>query len=91
MKNTTVFDAMSMVRDNLITESLSLLETPAAAARPKSPHAFSRFINSGWGVAVICACVGLAVMAGILLAGQNPPDMPPAPPVTEEPTSESDG
>ena len=77
MKRTSMLNAMSLVSDQLITESLTLFEMPAAEGNQR-PKALSRFFNSGWGVAVICACVGLAVMAGILLAGQNPPDMPPA-------------
>lgn len=78
MKNTTVFNAMSMVREDLITESLTFFEVTYAGDIPKRPSVFSRFINSGWGVAMICAFVSLSVLSAIIWAGNNPPDLPPA-------------
>ncbi len=78
MKNTTVFDAMSYLRDELIDESLMFFASPVPEDRSKHPGVLTRLINSGWGVAIICAFVGLGVIAGMMWAGQNPPDMPPA-------------
>ncbi|MBE6586748.1 MAG: leucine-rich repeat domain-containing protein [Ruminococcaceae bacterium] len=78
MKNTTVFEAMSMVRDSLISESLTLFEAQAPTSRTQQPNAFSRFINSGWGVAVICFLVGVSVMTGILWAVSNTSTVTPA-------------
>ncbi len=73
MKGMALFAGMSDVRDSLIEESLMLFDTPAAELCPKGQSAFSRFLNSGWGVAVICTVVSLSVLMGIIRAGQNPP------------------
>ena len=77
MKNTTMLEAVGLVSDGLITESLSFFERPIAYKREKSASAFARFMTSGWGVAMICAFVGLGVMCGIIWAGNNPPDIAP--------------
>ena len=45
--------------------------------RERGPSAFSRFVNSGWGVAIICALVAVSVMGGIIWAGFNAGDVPP--------------
>ncbi len=72
MTNTTVFEAMGMVRDSLIRESLTFFEAQAPTSRAQQPNAFSRFINSGWGVAVICAFVGLGVLTGMIFVLRTP-------------------
>ncbi len=84
MKNTTVFDAMGMVRESLITESLTLFELPATAVRPRRKERFYSFMSSNWAAAIICAFVGISVIAGIAWVGNNPPDMPPASSDTEQ-------
>lgn len=73
MKGMALLASMSDVRDSLIEESLMLFDTPAEELCPKGQSAFSRFLNSGWGVAMICTVVSLGVLMGIIRAGQNPP------------------
>ena len=73
MKGMALLASMSDVRDSLIEESLMLFDTPAEELCPKGQSAFSRFLNSGWGVAMICTVISLGVLMGIIRAGQNPP------------------
>ena len=73
MKGMTLLASLSDVRDSLIEESLMLFDTPAEELCPKGQGAFSRFLNSGWGVAMICTVISLGVLMGIIRAGQNPP------------------
>ncbi len=56
--------------------------------KPRRESAFARFASSGWGVAIISGVVALGVLTAIVLAGRNPPALPPVttdnpPPVTE--------
>ena len=97
MKGMTAFACMSDIREHLIEESLELFEQKTAAPVPKPQSAFSRFINSGWGVAAVCALVSVFVMGGIIWAGFNPPSGRPDDTATEtqeenliEPESEND-
>ena len=80
MTGQVAFEAITNVRDDLITEAAELLgfldePAPLAAKPPREyrENLFSRFFNSGWGVAVICAVVSLSVLGGIIWAGQRPP------------------
>ena len=73
MKGMALLASMSDVRDSLIEESLMLFDTPAEELCPKGQSAFSRFLNSGWGVAMICTVISLGVLMGIIRVGQNPP------------------
>ncbi len=73
MKGMTLLASLSDVRDSLIEESLMMFDTPAEELCPKGQSAFSRFLNSGLGVAMICTVVSLGVLMGIIRAGQNPP------------------
>ena len=85
MNGITAFEAMSNVGAGLILESaekLGLLGCPAVAIhkKEKGTGAFSRFINSGWGVAAVCAFVAVGVMGGIIWAGnqgRQPGYLPP--------------
>ena len=100
MTGQVAFEAMNNLRDDLITEAaeiLGFLDEPAPAfAKPAREHRenlFSRFFNSGWGVAMICAVVSLSVLGGIIWAGQRPPAGGPGsnPPVgTETADTESE-
>ncbi len=83
MKGMTAFSRISDVSEYLIEESLELFEQKAAAPAPKPQSAFSRFMNSGWGVAAVCALVSVFVMGGIIWASFNPPSGRPDDPVTE--------
>ena len=66
MTGQVAFEAMTHLGDDLITEAAELLgfldePAPLAAKPPREyrENLFSRFFNSGWGVAVICAVVYL--------------------------------
>ena len=45
---------------------------------PRQKRRFAQFINSSWGVAIICALVAVSVMGGIIWAGNRPVSPPPA-------------
>ena len=79
MKGITAFSLMSEMDLDLIEESMALFGEPKAVVggRVKGESAFSRFLNSGWGVAMICAAVSLAVLIAIIQAGRNGPVKPP--------------
>ncbi len=79
MKGQVAFEAITNLRDSLITEAAEILgfldePTPAFAkpARDREDSLLYRFFNSGWGVAMICAVVSLSVLGGIIWAGQRP-------------------
>ncbi len=76
LKLLTMLDGMDPA---LLEESMVLFQTPSATAKPGKAQAFSRFFNSGWGVAVVCAIVSFGVMTGIIWAVHNPPDEPTIP------------
>ena len=77
MKNRAlnVFDAMGTLPDEyILSAEEALYEAEAGrhrAARPAGP--FRRFLNSGWGAAVISGIVALTVLILIIRAGQEPP------------------
>ena len=80
MTGQVALEAMTDMRDSLILEAAEILgfldgSAPLAAKPPREyrENLFSRFFNSGWGVAVICAVVSLSVLGGIIWAGQRPP------------------
>ena len=79
MSREIILGALNGIRDEYITEAaaaLGLLGATAPAytkpAREHRENLLSRFFNSGWGVAVICAVVSLSVLGGIVWAGQRP-------------------
>ena len=93
MTGQVALEAMTNLRDDLITEAAELLgfldePTPIAAkpTRDREDSLLYRFFNSGWGVAMICAVVSLSVLGGIIWAGQRPPAGGPGsnPPVGTE-------
>ena len=69
------FAAMGRIPDNYVLAAEQMLqEAEAGIARPQKPMGgFRRFLNSGWGAAVISGIVALAVLAFIIHAGVNPP------------------
>ena len=90
MNGITAFEAMSNVSDSLIMEAAEKLGAWDASAmraprEKKAPGAFSRFMNSGWGVAAVCALVAVSVMGGIIWAGHQAGHQPPV--VTPEETT----
>ena len=80
MKGQIAFEAITNLREEFITEAAEMLgfpsESPHAttkAPRVRGDNLLTRFMNSGWGVAMICAVVSLSVLGGIVWAGQRPP------------------
>lgn len=80
MTSLDLFEKFDGLNDRYIAEA----EIPDAHLRAtvaSTPHrkgGFSRFFNSGWGVAVICALVAVSVMGGIIWAGFNAGYVPPS-------------
>ena len=79
MKGITAFSLMSEIDLDIIEESMALVGESKAVVggRVKEESALSRFLNSGWGVAMICAVVSLAVLIAMIQAGRNAPVKPP--------------
>ncbi len=83
MTRQVILEAMDGIGEHLIVEAaekLGFLNGSAAVVkgeRRKGSSAFSRFMNSGWGVAAICALVAISVMGGIIWAGNQPGKNPP--------------
>ncbi len=73
------FAAMSRIPDNYILAAEQMLyEAEAGITRPAKPMGgFRRFLNSGWGAAVISGIVALAVLIFIIRAGKEPPTYDP--------------
>ena len=69
------FAAMGSLSDDYILSAEQMLyEAEAGIYRPEKPMGgFRRFLNSGWGAAVIAGIVALAVLIFIIQAGVNPP------------------
>ena len=69
------FAAMDSLPDSfMLAAEQMLLEAEAGISRPEKPMgSFRRFLNSGWGAAVISGIVALAVLIFIIQAGVNPP------------------
>lgn len=86
-----IMEAMNGIGEHLIVEAAEKLgfvngsAVVVKAERRKGPSAFSRFMNSGWGVAAVCALVAVSVMGGIIWAGHQPGVNPPV--VTPEETT----
>ena len=90
MKGQLAFEALGALPDELIVEAADRLgfwggNTPAVASRRREKSALSRFLGSGWGVALICAVVSVSVLGGVIWAGQRPSGGPAGtqPPETE--------
>ena len=93
MKRENISKAMDGVGEHLIVEAaekLDLVGAPVAVkAGKKGQNAFVRFLNSGWGVAAVCALVAVGVMGGIIWAGNQPGTHQPAG-ATEETETEAE-
>ena len=91
MKGRLAFEALSLVSDVYVMESAETLglwgaNTPTARSRGRERDSspLSRFFNSGWGVASVCALVSIGVIWALILAGNRPPagpvdTLPPSP------------
>ena len=82
MTGRDAFEAMGGISDKLIMEAgdrLGILNAGVVKhKKDKAPSAFSRFMNSGWGVAAVCTLVAIGVMGGIIWAGNQPGSNLPA-------------
>lgn len=78
MNGFDIFEKMTNVNDKFIEEAAEMPSPASAAVKTSRWERFSHFINSGWGVAMICGIVAIGVMAGILAASRaGGPEMPP--------------
>ncbi len=79
MKGITIFETLTDIREDYIRDAEldTCFLTAPVRKRERGLSAFSRFMSSGWGVAIICALVAVSVMGGIIWAGFNAGDVPP--------------
>lgn len=85
MSGFEIFEKMTNVSDKFIEEAAEMPNPEPAVVKTSRWEKFSHFMNSGWGVAMICCLVAAAVMAGIIAAGRA--TGPVKPPITiESPT-----
>ena len=78
-----LFSALETLPDSMILDAeKALLEAEAGIAVPVKPQSgFKRFLNSGWGAAVISGIVAIGVLVFIVRAGREAPVYdPPAKP-----------
>ena len=88
-KGFVAYHVLDSVADDLLLDALLPEDKGGVVMSPKKerPRRFFAFIQSGWGVAIVCALVAVSVMVGILWAGNRPgPVTPPA--GTAEPESD---
>lgn len=90
MKGITVFETLTDIREDYIRDAEldACFLTAPARKRGRNPSAFRRFMNSGWGVAIICAFVAVSVMGGIIWAGNRPDGPGIRPPVGNQLTED---
>lgn len=72
----TAFEKLNGLPDDMIEEYLAWSTASESRISPKVPNVMSRFMSSGWGVAVLCCVVALSVMVGIIQAGRHPATPP---------------
>ncbi len=70
MSGFDIFEKMTNVNDKFIDEAAEMPSPELAVAKTSRWERFSHFMNSGWGVAMLCALVAIAVTVGILAAGR---------------------
>ena len=73
-KGFVAYHVLDSVADDLLLDALLPEDKGAVVMSPKKerPRRFFAFIQSGWGVAIVCALVAVSVMVGILWAGNRP-------------------
>ena len=78
MSGLDVFEKMTNVNDRFIEEAAEMPNPEQAVVKTSRWERFSHFMNSGWGVAMICCLVAAAVMTGIIAVGRaGGPFVPP--------------
>ncbi|MBE6558530.1 MAG: hypothetical protein E7661_05925 [Ruminococcaceae bacterium] len=70
MKSLNIASTLTNINDLYIAEASEMPYETAVTPPPKRQNGFVRFMNSGWGVAVICLLVSVSVTVGILAAGR---------------------
>ncbi len=69
MKTLNIASTFTNISELYIAEAADMPYATAVIPAEKRKNGFVRFINSGWGVAMLCALVAIAVTVGILAAG----------------------
>ncbi|MBQ9781145.1 MAG: hypothetical protein IJW00_09400 [Clostridia bacterium] len=78
MSGLDIFEKMTNVNDRFIEEAAEMPNPEQAVVKTSRWERFSHFMNSGWGVAMICCLVAAAVMTGIIAVGRaGGPYVPP--------------
>ncbi len=70
MKTLNIASTFTNISELYIAEAADMPYATAVIPVEKRKNGFVRFINSGWGVAMLCALVAIAVTVGILAAGR---------------------
>ena len=73
MNGRTVFERMTNVRDQFLEEAAFVPQGGTVLAPPRRKSRdnwFTRFANSGWGVACICFVVAVAAVVGMVVWGR---------------------
>ena len=74
----TISEALGDIRSEYLLEAEEAYFVAITQKRRPSRNGWlTRFVNSGWGVAIICALVAVSVMGGIIWAGFRAGDVPP--------------
>lgn len=90
MTGRIVFEKITDISDKFLEEAAFIPEEEGyhvKSRRGLGNSGLSRFMNSGWGVAMICCLVAVATVAGILSWGHmagTPANLPPAGSVSED-------
>ena len=72
MRGEILFEKMTNISDEYIAEA-ALGDAYGNPRREKEENPFIRFVNSGWGVAMICAIVSLVAVVALAKWGQTEP------------------
>ena len=70
MKTLNIASTFTNINELYVAEAAEMPYEAAVIPMEKRKNGFVRFINSGWGVAMLCALVAVAVTLGILAAGR---------------------
>ncbi len=70
MKTLNIASTFTNINELYVAEAAEMPYEAAVIPVEKRKNGFVRFINSGWGVAMLCALVAVAVTLGILAAGR---------------------
>ena len=77
MKRLNIASTFTDINELYIAEAADMPYASAVIPKKQRGNAFTRFLNSGIGVAMICGIVAIGVTLGVLMMGWN--DDPVAP------------